>query len=180
MTQNGEKFGENPMMSETDWAWFAGIIDGEGHLGFGRLARSGVPQCMLQITNTDIKMLQRIETLVKTLGIQPKIHCWQWNRPDCKWKPAYKIVLSSKAQLCQLLPRVRPYLVCKGEQADLILSVASEDFRKTQSSRTGLPTWVAAAIARLRELNHRGIGKTPSQTAHAVGVEIRTPAGSTA
>lgn len=169
------------MVSEVDWAWLAGITDGEGYLGFGRRSLPGVPQCFLQIQNTDIRMLERIETIIKSLGIQPKIHTWNWNRENCKWKPAYKITISGKAQLCQILPKIQPYLVCKGEQAGLLLAVSQEDFRKTQSSRKGLPEWVRRSIERVRELNHRGIRTTPSQTGHSpVGETTRTSAGSIA
>lgn len=160
-------------ITETDWAWFAGIIDGEGHIGFGlrNSRRRNAPQCKFQLTNTDPRMIDKVLRILRSLGIQPHVRLHEWKK-STKWKPAHVLVLSSKNQLLQVLPKVMPYLVCKAEQAGLVLSVAQQDFRSGPGRH--VPEWVRSAIARVSELNHRGLRTTPSQNEVRIGEETRT------
>ena len=102
------------MSRETDLAWAAGIIDGEGHIGL-YLSHTNTGDCYvlkLVVVNTNLKMLERCKEIFGAGSIGNRVkakmhHKQQWSFYACS-KQAEKI-----------LQAVRPYLVAKADQADL-------------------------------------------------------------
>ena len=94
-------------------AWTAGIVDGEGHISIKHL-RPTVYQLEIGITNTDPRLMQRLQTLfgghIKRHGKNSlsKRPCWTW------------CVCSKQAET--FLRAIRPYLFVKAEQADIGLA----------------------------------------------------------
>lgn len=98
-------------MNDTEWAYLAGIIDGEGCI---RLANCGYAKRRvidLRIYNTDVRL---IEWLRDNLGGYAYAHnkkahvCWQVH-----WS-------SKRAKV--IIEHVLPYLIVKKEQAEIALS----------------------------------------------------------
>ena len=102
------------MSRETDLAWAAGIIDGEGHIGL-YLSHTNTGDCYVlkvAVVNTSLKMLERLKEIFGTgvINNRPQRqahHKQQWCFYAC----------SKKAE--KILDAVRPYLVAKLDQAEL-------------------------------------------------------------
>lgn len=102
------------MSRETDLAWAAGIIDGEGHIGL-YLSRTNTGNCYVlkvAVVNTNLKMLERLKSIFNGGSINVRIkkqshHKQQWCYYAC----------SKKAE--RVLQSVLPYLVAKSDQAEL-------------------------------------------------------------
>lgn len=112
-------------LTETEKAYIAGILDGEGSISIIRVkSRSNTykydfyPKVRVQNTYFPI-----ISWLKEKIGIGSIYHGKQRNP---KWKSLYQWqILSNQAQ--ELLREVRPYLRIKKELADLVLG-----FRKNE------------------------------------------------
>lgn len=105
-------------MKPTDAAWAAGIVDGEGCIGIYRVVQTGYPgrfayRVTVTVGNTDPRMLERLRAVFggslytakrSETGRKPM---WQW--------------LVINADAVAMLKAIRPYLVVKGDQADVAL-----------------------------------------------------------
>jgi len=107
------------MFSETEKAYVAGIIDGDGNISLirGMGNRKIAPYIYLQVTvtNTNPKLIEWLKRI-------PFNGSHRWQRPKEKptWKNCYRITWSGKLA-CELLKVIRSYLVIKQERADLAL-----------------------------------------------------------
>ncbi len=104
------------MSRETDLAWAAGIVDGEGYIGT-YLAHTRTGSCYvlkLTVVNTDIRMLERFKLIFGVGSISSKKVYASNHKP--RWD---YYVSSKKAQ--QVLELIQPYLVAKADQAELAL-----------------------------------------------------------
>lgn len=86
-------------------AWAAGVVESEGCL---RITST----VYVSVTNTDRDMLARFQAIFALGRIRP---CGGTNRAAFRWE-----VYGANAR--SVLLRVRPYLVTKQEQADLLLA----------------------------------------------------------
>uniref|UniRef100_A0A6M3L8C4 Homing endonuclease n=1 Tax=viral metagenome TaxID=1070528 RepID=A0A6M3L8C4_9ZZZZ len=97
------------ILIETERAWTAGIIDGEGCIWLDR------NRPMLEVWNTDIRMLEKLKGLfdgmiyevIRKNRPRTKI-CWRWR------------ITGKKVIYC--LEMILPYLTIKGEKATEILT----------------------------------------------------------
>lgn len=148
--------------------WLAALIDGEGSIMLTKRVRSNKAKVQRKdhfrtsvvICGTDIRLL---ETLVVNTGIL-RIYSHRVNgaantprkRQMWTWRLA-----SEDIRLW--LPAIRPYLVIKGEQADLLLEALDIKHQITPGNAGFMPTVRPALIERLgsiygiiRSLNTRG------------------------
>lgn len=112
-------------MKATDAAWAAGIIDGEGTIGFYR-ARSrnqrgyiaGRWTYMISVTvgNTDLRMLDRLVE-----GFGARIYPMNHREGPTNRKPMWQWTVRGPRAVA-MLRAIEPYLVTKREQARLVLS----------------------------------------------------------
>lgn len=105
------------MRTQTELAWAAGAIDGEGCVAIrtSRSANTKRPQygLYLAVGNTDPRMPQRLaEMFGGAVILKDAKHR---RRAMFEWR-----VFSSKA--AAILKEIRPYLVIKGEQADIAIA----------------------------------------------------------
>jgi hypothetical protein len=108
-------------MGPEELAWTAGVIDGEGCITLGVTPirkgqkRHSLGYCVkVDVASVDPRMVHRLQQLWgghlylhKTRQKPTHNFAWSW------------YILRDKAQ--DMLRRIRPYLVIKGEQADLVL-----------------------------------------------------------
>jgi hypothetical protein len=148
------------MLSETQLAYLAGIIDGEGTIGIVRftskqkLASGEVKsytrtEARLTIYNCNVAMMDWLE---RHLGGKRRLV----PRSKENWKPNYSWETHS-VKASRLLKAVYPYLVAKAEQADLVMRYQST---KKRVGRKGTPQETISGreemISRLHVLNRRG------------------------
>ena len=110
-------------MKDTDLAWCAGIIDGEGTITFkpiyNRLTTSIVPTIMLTMTHEET--VRHFKSIVKA-GVVTKQSFSQ--SPNHKDKFVWICGNSTSAVLVVKL--IEPYLITKKRQAQLVLEFASK------------------------------------------------------
>ena len=136
-------------MKETDKAWLAGIIDGEGCISLFRRSTYYVPS--VKIANTNEKLINRCKEILDSAGIEYSVrYSDRGERKNAK--PAWEICLESRPRVVAILTLIFPYLVSKDEQAKLVLNWCSKSKRKPEETK-------ALFIDNIRELNHRGRSK---------------------
>ncbi|HET6444894.1 MAG TPA: hypothetical protein VFI27_09995 [candidate division Zixibacteria bacterium] len=103
-------------LKETDWAWIAGMVDGEGCIS---LQRGYTKQWVwykprLAVTNTDQAAM---EFIAKALGANTRKR--KPVRPH--YRPIVDVEVGSRKTLLSILPKLIPYLRIKRRQAELLL-----------------------------------------------------------
>jgi len=147
------------MWQETDLAYLAGIIDGEGSIYIQRRLVEGSWDyfARFQVVNTDA-------TLIKWLHATFGGHIYEKKRsaPPPHWKPQYEWY-TNRGLLDRLLPLITPYLKIKRLHAE-----AMSEFRSTfgvHFGSRGVPEHVndvrIKCFERLKALNRRGVDPSP-------------------
>lgn len=112
-------------LTETEKAYLAGLFDGEGTIGYYCKLKVGYHTASLAIYNTDARVMTWIKERIDFGGIYlnkgGKHKAWQWQ-------------LNSKAQIQEFLTAIRPYLVIKADQVDLLFSLWNAE-EKTRAGR---------------------------------------------
>lgn len=106
-------------MSPVEAAYIAGIIDGEGTISLTRVTRKESVmgyriQAYLSISNTSIRLLERVREMCgngRLIG--------SYNKTLPHQKAGYVLKFSAN-QIRHILPQIRPYLILKTEQADVV------------------------------------------------------------
>jgi hypothetical protein len=118
---------DNPQATDFEIGWFAGIVDGEGWLGFtvstvpaagGR--RRVKAKCELKINNCDEAIVQKAADIMRKLGVNPymRMHL----SSSVLRRPYHECATKHMATLERLLPIIRPHLTGnKAERADLMM-----------------------------------------------------------
>jgi len=137
------------MVSETDRAYLAGIIDGEGSIGIDNHGGVRSPSVRISITNTNVNLLAELKAI------------WGGWLSSCRtkkfgWKSCSDLIFAGKPS-SEILEAAQPYLKAKKEQCQVALQ-----FNKTVSSSNtkGVPIDIQTYRQDLRkkmlELNKRG------------------------
>lgn len=152
-------------MDKTDYAYLAGLFDGEGHITLTKskpgkdalrkhVCNNGVTtyrparceswQFLLNIgiTSTDKRLIDWLETTVGGTHYTDK-------RQRQNWKPAYRWRLLGRSAQERTLLAIIPYMILKREQACLALDFIRMGDREDQKAR--LFFW-----ERFMKLNRRG------------------------
>ena len=107
------------MVTETDCAWTAEIVDGEGCLGIYKNGRGTFRmRPILQVGNTDMRMIERLHDLWGGVFFEST----RRDRPRSKRIWSWHLYGMG---LLRALEMIRPYLVCKAEKAETILTWAN-------------------------------------------------------
>jgi len=101
------KFYINQNLSESEWAYIAGILDGEGTINLQR----GTPY--IAIHNTSLELMK---WLTKKLGIPMTYMKNRW-RPKAH-KPCYTFRFGGVKRVIAFLEKVMPYLIVKRKRAE--------------------------------------------------------------
>jgi hypothetical protein len=106
--------------SQAELGWAAGCVDGEGCISIRReaVSRSGRPQYALYLAvgNTDPRMPRKLHAMFG--GSLVHKNARQKQRPLFEWR-----VFATRAG--KVLEVLRPYMVIKGEQADVAIAFAA-------------------------------------------------------
>ena len=161
--------------TDTDIAWLAGIVDGEGTIGVHRSNAKAYKhpylRPALQIANTDLRILEKARSVLTAITGNPH-NLVVTNKGGDGCKRGYRIKVSTQHELMLVLPLLLPHLAGKAEQASIAL-----DFCKRKSARIKR-SWYehkeqdALDYQRCLELNRRGESANDS----AEVVELRRSA----
>ncbi len=117
------------MIKDTDLAWLAGIIDGEGSIMFfdkrkfdkRRNRQHGWIATAVSVTNCDELMIKKISNIFYDLGLHFHYTFQHFSKLHPTWKDALKIQTTGLNQCKSLLQAIRPYLVTKLYLAEFLL-----------------------------------------------------------
>ncbi len=123
--------------TEIDWAYLAGLIDGEGNIGISGAGRSISLIVSLQIGSTDHHLL---EWVAERFGGEP-IRLINRTHAKSQWKPLWFWRVRGNRAI-HILRRLQPLLVIKAQQA-----------------------WLAQEAWEHRGSNPRGMGVPPEACA---------------
>ena len=100
-------------MTDTEVAYLAGLFDGEGSIGFYK--KRNTYETSATIANTDFRVLLWIQNRLPYGYVRRKA----WGGRRLSWEFCVK----SRHRVKEFLALIRPYLIIKAEQADLLLSL---------------------------------------------------------
>ncbi len=138
--------GVNQQVTNEDWAYLAGLWDGEGSIGISKYKNNkngGLKNAItLQITNTDEAIINEVTRVMDVMGIKGHVGL----RMRTKRLPAYQISIRRFESCIILLEKIIPYLKAKKELAVLVLRyikkrMASCDMVKLNFTSNGKKTF---------------------------------------
>lgn len=143
------------MRTETDRAYLAGLLDGEGHIGINNFGGHRVQAIRIAITNTDIETLKELQGVWGGALTTRRVRVPGWK--------ASADLLFAASTAVEILREVEPYLRIKHDQCQLALRFA--DTVNPASHRTRrLPEGVKQFRETIRQqmlaLNKRGATPT--------------------
>jgi hypothetical protein len=152
-------------LTETELAYIAGIVDGEGCIMLQKCtarASDAYIYPVVKVANTDFRLM---DWLVKKIGAGAVQYRTRSNT-GCKDVQHWTIASN---QAIQFLKTIRPYLIVKAHQADVALAVWEENAaaleltgRKQFGHGNCVPAWLrnfrTACYWYVRDLNRRGPG----------------------
>mgnify|MGYP001608779721 CR=1 FL=1 len=101
-------------LTETEKAYLAGLFDGEGTVGYYLKKAIGYHRAQIAIYNSDPRIMEWIRSRIPFGNIVTnkisRHRGWAW-------------MVTSNAQVTEFLVTIRPYLIIKANQVDLLLSL---------------------------------------------------------
>jgi len=129
-------------------SWLGGIWDGEGTIGIYKRKSYFVPST--SVSNTNEVLINKVKDILDFYNIEYYVeYNDRGNRTNAR--PAWAIKMESKPRVSKFLTLIKPYLIAKQGQADLVISWCSKDARRRK-----LNTQDVELITELKELNSRG------------------------
>lgn len=109
-------------VSEAEYGWLAGIIDGEGSISINRSLshRTTIVYCArVQVPNTNQLIIDKARSIFDRLGAKGHVEKRQYGN-NMRWKICSIITLNSAKDIEILLPLIIPYLVGKKRHAEIL------------------------------------------------------------
>jgi hypothetical protein len=110
--------GDAQLPSDTECAWLAGFIDGEGTIGLGLDRRHRTIHVYLTIPNTNLANMARARVLLRSI-LARDVRVAKPDRKDRR--PIFVIAIQNQREIKVIVELIRPWLVGKRPQADLML-----------------------------------------------------------
>jgi len=103
---------DGPISRDTDIAWLAGILDGEGFIGISGWEKKIVKR--VSITNTSYELLAKASRIYRSMNL--RFH-WNYCKPKNRKEEFMILTVSSYGSIKKLLNVTMPYLTTKKTQA---------------------------------------------------------------
>ena len=140
------------MWKDSQLAYLAGIIDGEGTFYIGKDNRNEKSfNSRLYVVNTDERLINWLHNNFGGLI---------YSRSSAKnphWKKKFEWI-THKSQILPICEAIYPYLVCKKEQADIMIKFRNT-FQEKRCKNNPVPMDIhvnrLALLSDIRKLNHR-------------------------
>jgi len=138
-------------ISETDAAWLAGLIDGEGYVGVRKLSRVNDYQAYqpaLSVVMTHEPTILKLHEMFPGGAISPRLP--EGNRKmQYTWRPtATQVILDA----CEL---IQPYCITKQDQVKFLIEICKIKLTFTRGKRVTDPYYLALC-EKLSTMNLRG------------------------
>lgn len=129
-------------------SWLGGIWDGEGSIGIYKRRNYFVPS--VSVSNTNEVLINKVKNILDFYNIEYYVE-YSDRGKRTNARPAWAIKMESKPRVSKFLSLIKPYLVAKQGQADLVLSWCSYDKRRKELSKQD-----HEIMTELKSLNSRG------------------------
>ena len=143
---------QHATLQDTDLAYLAGIIDGEGWVGLQKVLarqRFTVYHPYLRVTNTDPNIIERVQSIWEGLGTNGHIYESGPQKPSVtNGKTVLYIQLQKQAPIKTVLEAVMPYLVGKKARAAMLLRFLNKTVDREE------------AFTEIKRMNKKGIDKS--------------------
>lgn len=152
---------ENQQATEAQKGWLAGIIDGEGCLSmrvYRRKKGTWRSSVFVRIDNTNKDIIEEASHIMKLMQIPHHVCLRSRTVSD---KPVYQITIQGLLRCSNILPKIKPYLVGKRKQLDLLLSFINRRVNHNKLYAVGKTYYTQEDIndiQEIRKLNKRGLG----------------------
>lgn len=145
------------MILDTEYAYIAGIMDGEGTIALQLVAKNHSKSYAKKVlvTNTDRRLLDWIRLKTRVGIVAPKTK----PKEGKNWKQCYELSVSA-CEMKRFLEPLMPYLLIKKRQAEVMLEFITIEWTKTKFiQRKPMETAVYQEILydELSALNKRGL-----------------------
>lgn len=143
-------------------SYVGGFFDGEGYIGLGmQKTHGGKDRNILptvRIVNTDEKPITFIAEGLSKLGI--RLWCKPrggigFRKDGTKTKTIYELGIAGKTQIKEFIMLIRPYVLVKGEQLDVVMNFIESREKKMSGRR-----------------NRTGVGKAEYSEDEIASIEI--------
>lgn len=112
--------------SEADYAWLAGIVDGEGNLDIS-VATAGNGKTYfrpkVRIANTDVRMIVKIGKIYERDNLRFFYTINRRRRYNINWKDQLHIEIASQGSGRRILEKIVPYLSNKQKMVQILLDL---------------------------------------------------------
>lgn len=137
-------------LPKSTFAYIAGFFDGEGSVRIKSLKSGGrlYHSLMIKFTNTDLSVLTHIRSIIGG-SIRPL------KSKNPKWKPAWDLRTTNRAELELILVQMLPFLIVKRHQIELALAFLALGKMRWREKSTEIARRVALKN-QLHLLNQRG------------------------
>lgn len=111
-------------VSDTELAWLAGMIDGEGNLSAGVRNNpngSAYLDVKVRISGNDIRMIHALGRIYEKMNLV--FFTSLMNRNSTRWRTGLNVEVARQGSTLKLLKSVRPYLRGKGLVADAVIDL---------------------------------------------------------
>lgn len=105
------------MWKDTELAYLAGIIDGEGFVSVRQQEERNRLSMQVGMITTDLPMIEWVHS-----RFGGKVYHRPPNQKHPNWKPKYEWRMSATL-IDILIPEIRPYLIIKAHHADLLMNL---------------------------------------------------------
>jgi hypothetical protein len=139
-------------MSETDRVWIACAIDCEGHISLYKSSKNFLPRIGFCNSNRDI-----VEEFIRKISPKIKLRVIERSKVNRRWADKYYVHIFDMGLNYSLLKEIRPYLIVKKKQADLVMEfieVRDKQLRKrTLYDRINYDPRLSKIVEEVRKLN---------------------------
>ena len=140
-------------MTETEKAYLAGIIDGEGSIALTKKHKGKMPSPQLNVSNNNLELLEYIQNITNCGYIREKKRSKPHHNQSYHWQ------IQSVGHILRILDDVKGYLRVKKPQASLILKHYKEATPRNGRYTPELLEKKNNLVKAMQDLNH---GKSKS------------------
>ena len=148
---------------ETDLAYLAGLIDGEGTVTLEKHGRRrkgnnemGISPIVL-VANTDYTLIQHTVNLFRKLGVNPYVKSQNPKKKNRRKKTCYWVTCKGLNKCKRILIPLLPYLVGKQAQARLILEWIESRGDTNVAKGKPYSDYDFQIWDKVKSINHRGV-----------------------
>ena len=148
---------DNKQATQTDLAYLAGIIDGEGWIGLQkRLQKRWITyKPALRVTNTDANIINRVYEIWESIGVSGHIYENEVSPSVPNGKQIMNLQLNKRIDIQKVLEQVIPYLVGKKARAIMLVRYLTNTVDKEE------------AYEAMKSMNRKGVVVSSETTREA-------------